>query len=187
MSKRLRLPSPLRIQFLITAISLAVITTVLGLSAYLTDKDTYQATFNTVGGDELGFKLTGEKHEGTAVIPGDTVTLNVVASVEKPYNLFIFVKFDIPAVFTMSGFNSAEWHPIKDGSNIYYHGNNDVCISLGTMNGNESKVLDGVTLSTDSQGGESYIVDITGYAIQANNIDASNTDPEKIFAMIGGN
>ena len=57
MSKKLKFP--LRIQFLVIALSLAVTTTVLGLSAYLTDTDTYQDTFRTALGDELGFKLIG--------------------------------------------------------------------------------------------------------------------------------
>lgn len=48
MIKKLRVP--IRVQFLVIAPSLAVTTTVLGLSAYLTDTDTYQGTFKTVGG-----------------------------------------------------------------------------------------------------------------------------------------
>ena len=51
MSKKLK--SPLRIRFLAIAPSLAVTTTVLGLSAYLTDTDVYQGTFRTALGDEL--------------------------------------------------------------------------------------------------------------------------------------
>ena len=53
MSKKLKVPLsslkfPLRIQFLVIALSLAVTTTVLGLSAFLTDTDIYQGTFRTV-------------------------------------------------------------------------------------------------------------------------------------------
>ena len=184
MIKKLRIP--IRVQFLIIALSLAVTTTVLGLSAYLTDTDTYQGTFKTVGGDDLGFKLTGEKHDEEVIVPGSTVPLNLKVSVDKPNDLFIFVDLDIPADFSLAGLNSQEWHPIKEGSTVYYHGTASSCSSLGPTNGRESDVLSGITLSTDVQGGANYTVTFTGYAIQAAYIDADTATPEQIFSMIGG-
>ena len=192
MIKKLR--APIRIQFLVIALSLAVTTTVLGLSAYLTDTDTYQRAFKTVGGDDLGFHLTGEKYDGEeeeeeeVIVPGSTVPLNLKVSVDKPNDLFIFVDLNIPAdfAFAKDGLNSAEWHPIKEGSTVYYHGTATSCVSLGPTNGNKSDVLSGITLSTDVQGGAKYIVTFTGYAIQAANIDAASSTPEQIFSMIGG-
>ena len=184
MIKKLRIP--IRVQFLVIALSLAVTTTVLGLSAYLTDTDTYQGTFKTVGGDDLGFRLTGEKHDEEVIVPGSTVPLDLTVSVDKPNDLFIFVDLNIPAEFTLAELNSAEWHPIKEGSTVYYHGTATSCSSLGPTSGSESDVLSGITLSTDVQGGASYTVTITGYAIQAANIDADSSSPEAIFNMIGG-
>ena len=189
MIKKLRVP--IRVQFLVIALSLAVTTTVLGLSAYLTDTDTYQRTFKTVGGDDLGFHLTGEEYEEDeeeVIVPGSTVPLNLNVSVDKPNDLFIFVDLNIPTdfAFAKDGLNSAEWHPIKEGSTVYYHGTATSCVSLGPTNGGRSSVLSGITLSTDVQGGASYTVTITGYAIQAANIDADASTPEQIFSMIGG-
>ena len=105
-----KLHVPIRVQFLIIALSLAVTTTVLGLSAYLTDTDTYQGTFKTVGGDDLGFRLTGEEHDEEEIVPGSTVPLDLKALVNQSNDLFIFVDLDIPADFAMAGLNSAEWH-----------------------------------------------------------------------------
>ena len=192
MIKKLRIP--IRVQFLIIALSLAVTTTVLGLSAYLTDTDTYQRTFKTVGGDDLGFHLTGEEYEEDedddveVIIPGSTVPLGLAVSVDQSNDLFIFVDLNIPAdfAFAKNGLNTAEWHPIKEGSTVYYHGTASSCSSLGPTNGRESDVLSGITLSTDVQGGASYTVTITGYAIQADNIDETKSTPEQIFNMIGG-
>ena len=190
MIKKFRIP--IRVQFLIIALSLAVTTTVLGLSAYLTDTDTYQRTFKTVGGDDLGFHLTGEEYEededddAEVIVPGSTVPLNLKVSVDKPNDLFIFVDLDIPADFSLAGLNSQEWHPIKEGSTVYYHGTASSCSSLGPTSGSESDVLSGITLSTDVQGGANYTVTFTGYAIQAANIDADSSSPETIFNMIGG-
>ena len=77
--KSWKLKFPLRVQFLIIALSLAITSTILGLSAYLTDTDTYQGTFRTASGDELGFRLTGTEHTDELVTPGDTITLNALA------------------------------------------------------------------------------------------------------------
>jgi hypothetical protein len=181
-----KLHVPIRVQFLIIALSLAVTTTVLGLSAYLTDTDTYQGTFKTVGGDDLGFRLTGEEYDEEVIVPGSTVPLDLKALVNQSNDLFIFVDLDIPADFAMTGLNSAEWHQIKEGSTIYYHGTASSCVSLGPTNGSESDVLSGITLSTDVQGGANYSVTITGYAIQATNIDETESTPVQIFGMIGG-
>ena len=181
-----KLHVPIRVQFLIIALSLAVTTTVLGLSAYLTDTDTYQGTFKTVGGDDLGFHLTGEEHDEEVIVPGSTVPLDLKALVNQSNDLFIFVDLDIPADFSITGLNSAEWHQIKERSTIYYHGTASSCVSLGPTNGSESDVLSGITLSTDVQGGANYSVTITGYAIQATNIDETESTPEQIFGMIGG-
>ena len=186
MIKKLRVP--IRVQFLVIALSLAVTTTVLGLSAYLTDTDTYQGTLKTVGGDDLGFKLTGEKHDEEVIVPGSTVPLDLAVSVDQSNDLFIFVDLNIPAdfAFAKNGLNSAEWHPIKEGSTVYYHGTASSCSSLGPTNGRESDVLSGITLSTDVQGGANYTVSFTGYAIQAANINETKSTPEQIFNMIGG-
>ena len=182
MSKKLKFP--LRIQFLVIALSLTVTTTVLGLSAYLTDTDIYQGTFRTALGDELGFKLTGDAHEDEAILPGGTVDLNVCAEIDKPNDLYLFVELDIPSDFEKVGFNSTEWHPISEGSDIYYFGNATSLVSLGKTNGTDSDILDGIKLSPEVEGGESYTVTITGYAIQAANINS--TSPTAVFNMIGG-
>lgn len=184
MIKKLRVP--IRVQFLVIALSLAVTTTVLGLSAYLTDTDTYQGTFKTVGGDDLGFHLTGKEYEEEVIVPGGTVPLNLTVSVDQPNDLFIFVDLNIPADFSLAGLNSTEWHPIKEGSTVYYHGTATSCTSLGPTSGSESDVLSGITLSTDVQGGANYTVTFTGYAIQAANIDEADSTPEQIFNTIGG-
>ena len=186
MIKKLRIP--IRVQFLVIALSLAVTTTVLGLSAYLTDKKVYESTFRTAAGSELGFNLTGTQHKDEVIIPGSTVPLDLTVSVDKPNDLFIFVDLNIPAdfAFAKDGLNSAEWHPIKEGSTVYYHGTTTSCVSLGPTNGNRSSVLSGITLSTDVQGGANYTVTFTGYAIQAANIDEADSTPEQIFGMIGG-
>ena len=98
-----KLKFPLRIQFLVIALSLTVTTTVLGLSAFLTDTDIYQGTFRTALGDELGFKLTGDAHEDEAILPGGTVDLNVCAEIDKPNDLYLFVELDIPSDFEKIG------------------------------------------------------------------------------------
>lgn len=49
----------LNVRFLVIALSLAVVTTVLGLSAYITETSTYNAPFRVDTGSDLGFSISG--------------------------------------------------------------------------------------------------------------------------------
>ena len=109
----------MRAGFLVIAISLAITTTILGMSAYLTDTDEYTSTFRTATGNELGFKITGTNYKNEAIIPGDTVYLNSAAVIEKENDLYVFVEIDVPSDFTVHGFDKAIWRPISNDSNIY--------------------------------------------------------------------
>lgn len=177
---------PIRLQFLVIAISLAVTSTILGLSAYLTDTDTYQSTFRTIAGDEMGFTLTGASFDEAIILPGQEIDLNVTASVSTSNNLFVFVEMDVPSVFSQPDINTQLWHPIEDGSNIYYFGYETSLLALGPASGTTSaRVFDKITLSSDVDGSNSYTITITGYAVQADNIPSSAT-PKQVFDMIGG-
>ena len=180
-----KLKISIRIQFLIIAISLAVTSGILGLSAYLTDTDTYEATFHIAAGSDLGFSLTGEQYYDETIMPGTNVPLNVVATSENSYPLYVFVKIDIPADFVKKGFNSEEWHPIEEDSVIYYYGNDMSLTPLGGGNKISADILESITLNTDVQGGQDCTLTITGYAIQANAIP-QNANPAYVFDMIKG-
>ena len=97
MIKRLK---SLNAQFLVIALSLVIISTVLGLSAYITGESRYDGQFRVAAGSELGFSITGEKFDSEnlrLVVPGDTVDVNAVATVSENTPLYVFVELDIPA------------------------------------------------------------------------------------------
>lgn len=104
------------------------------------------------------------------------------SEIDKPNDLCLFVKLDILSDFAPVGFNSTEWHPISDDSEIYYFGNATSLVSLGKTNGTENRILDGIKLSTGVEGGESYTVTITVYAILADNINI--TSPTAVFEKV---
>ena len=187
MIKKLRtLKIPLRLQFLVIAASLAITSTLLGLSAYLTDTDTYQSTFRTIAGDDMGFSLTGEAFEDTAILPGQEIELNVTASVTTSNDLFVFVEIDLPDVFIQPDINTQVWHPLEEGSNVYFFGYESSLLPLGPSSGTTSvKVFDKIMLSTEVDGSNSYTITVTGYAIQSTNIPSTAT-PMQVFDMIGG-
>ena len=62
-------------------------------------------------------------------------------SIEKPNDLYLFVPLKIPADFELDGFTSAEWHPVKDGSKVYYFDSTEAPVALGTTNETSSSVL----------------------------------------------
>lgn len=74
----------LQFQLLVIAISLAVITTILGLSAYITQQDSYSAYFRTASVSDLGFSITGETFDEQnirMVTPGDSIDIGAAAQV----------------------------------------------------------------------------------------------------------
>lgn len=184
MLKIKKLRFPVRIQFLIIALSLAITTTVLGLSAYLTDTDEYSSTFRTATGNELGFKIVGTKYTNESVVPGDTVPIDASVVIEKANDLYVFIEIDVPSAFTINGFNPAVWKTVPGYTNVYYYGTQTHLVPLGTENGSSVDIFGSLTLSTEATNGEDYNVNIVGYAIQADYIDASSS-PAEVFAMIG--
>ncbi|MBQ6774978.1 MAG: hypothetical protein IJP53_00790 [Synergistaceae bacterium] len=141
----------------------------MGMSAYLTDTDTYKGTFRTADGNDLGFKLTGTEYNNKLLTPGDTVQLNAVAKVEQPNDLYIFVKIDIPSD--------------SDDSTVYYYGSETSLIALEPTHGASAPILDSITLSPGARSGADYTLTITGYAIQAQYI--SPNSPANVFSMTG--
>lgn len=128
------------IQLCVIAFSLVMATTVLGLSAYLTDTQTYSGTFRTASGTELGFQLTGETYDDTLVIPGDTIPVNAIASISQPNDLYLFVEIDASSAFKLEGFKSAYWRPVSEDSNTYYYGTANALVPLGIDNGSTIKI-----------------------------------------------
>lgn len=122
-----------RLHLLLLAFSLFAVTTIFGLSAYLTDTQTYQGTFRTTKGQELGFKISGKAYENSIVVPGDSVTLDAKAEVSGDTPLYVFVKIDTPAAFEINGLNS-RWRQISEDSPIYYYGTEAGLVALDKTN-----------------------------------------------------
>ncbi len=183
MIKRLK---SLNAQFLVIALSLVVISTVLGLSAYITGESRYDGQFRVAAGSELGFSITGEKFDSEnlrLVVPGDTVDVNAVATVSENTPLYVFVELDIPAGCEKVDFYDGDWHAMSSDSNIYYYGTNGSLAAMGGENIHSVPILRGLTVNQNTQSGESFSFSITGYAIQTTNLGNAST-PETVFNLI---
>lgn len=170
-----------RIKLFVIALSLAITATILGLSAYIAEKEEYSASFHTATGSELGFSIVGDPYDNTIVYPGDTIPINLEAKVEGNIPLYLFIEFNIPSDCTVDGLNSEAWHPIADKSNVYYFGNNGILYPLGGENGSSSKVFDNLKLSSTAAGGQSYELIITGYAIQKKLMETYANSPSTVY------
>lgn len=107
----------------------------------LTDIDTYQSTFKTVAGDDIGFKLTGETLDNAEIIPGQEIFLNVTTSVSKSNNLFVFVKIVVLAVFSEADINTRVWHPIEERNNVYFFGHETSLLAFEPKSGTTSATV----------------------------------------------
>ena len=94
-----------RFHLLLLAFSLFVISSIFGLSAYLTETSSYSGTFQTATGKELGYQFTGNAFEDTIVIPGDTIDLSARAEVSGSTPLYVFVKIELSELLTITGFS----------------------------------------------------------------------------------
>ena len=174
----------LRISFLSIAASLFIVASILSLSAYISGEDAHPFSFDVIGPESLGFELTGVDYENASIMPGTTVDVNLVASVSGEENVFAFVGMDVPPEFTINGFQSESWHPIEEGSNIYFYGTDDKCVALGPENGSSAPVFSSLTLSNDVKEEAHLDGEFTGYFIQAENI-SEETAPATIYGMVG--
>ena len=164
---------------LLLVASLFVISSIFGLSAYLTETSSYSGTFRTATGKELGFQVTGNAFEDTIVVPGDSVDLSARAEVSGSTPLYVFVKIDVSEPLTITGFSSS-WHQMG-ATNIYYYGTATDLVAIDTNNPSVA-IFDGITLSSDAGTDSSYYLTVTGYAIQTKNI--SSSDPAAVWSMV---
>lgn len=177
----------LRFQFLIIALSLAVITTVLGLSAYITHQGKYSAYFRTATGKDLGFSIVGESFDEQnirMITPGDSIEIGAKAQVTGNIPLYLFIEIDTPANCTTVGFNSDQWHPVAGKTNVYYFGSTSLLSTLGGDTGISSNILSGLILNEDAESEETFTFSITGYAIQQKNLEHLNDQPASVFSLV---
>ena len=177
----------LNAQFLVIALSLAVITTVLGLSAYITETSTYNAPFRVAAGSDLGFSISGEKFDKDnlkLVTPGDEITINAAASVSGITPLYVFIEMNTPADCTLVDFYDSDWHPIAANSKVYYYGANGTLSALGGTNSKGAIILSGITVNQSASAGQSFDFSITGYAIQQKNLEDKAGSPAEVYNLI---
>ena len=177
----------LNAQFLVIALSLVVITTVLGLSAYIVDTEVYQVYFRTAAGADLEFSVSGEPFPAEEVIvcPGDEVFINAKASVTGQNPVYMFIKREIPSDFAVNGFNSSCWIPLDDRDNIYYFGTENGLIAVGGDRGiGDYDILSSLALSETAKADQDLTFTITGYAIQQRNLEEKYSDPAYVYSLI---
>ncbi len=170
-----------RTHLLLLALSLFVISTILGLSAYLNNVQHYSSSYRTASDEELGFSITGTQLSNQLITPGDTLSMPVGVKVTGDYPLYVFIMFDPPAGLTINGFNSS-WQPIEEGSNVYYYGTSSGLYPLDKVNNPEVSILESVTLPVETGNNQSYELNITGYAVQADHVSA-NATPKAVFEL----
>jgi hypothetical protein len=177
----------LRLQFMVIALSLAVITTVLGLSAYITQQGSYSAYFKTAAGSELGFSITGkpfDEQNKKTVTPGDEIIINAAAVVEGSTPLYLFIEVDTPAYCAQDGFNSEQWHPVPGKTNVYYYGSSSQLYPLDLETGGSANILSKLILNDDAEKDTEFTFTITGYAIQQKNLEHLKDQPAEVFSLV---
>ncbi len=159
-------------QFLVIAISLFIMTTILGLSAYLNTQGYYGANFKVIADGKLKISVTGEKHEDEPIIPGEMIDLDVVVKNESPIDVYLFAYVAADEMFFNKDHTQEQlymhcWntsYEINEAS-IYYYGNDDELIAVAPNE--EIDLLDSVFVNDPMKYNLDYgSVEIFIYAIQ---------------------
>ena len=177
----------LNVRFLVIALSLAVVTTVLGLSAYITETSTYNAPFRVATGSDLGFSISGvqfDEENLKLVTPGDEITISATASVSGATPLYVFIEMNTPADCKLIDFCDFDWHPIANNSKVYYYGTNGKLSALGGTNSKVAAILSGISVNQSASTGQSFDFSITGYAIQEKNLEDKANSPAEVYNLI---
>lgn len=176
------------LQFLLLALSVALSSLVLGLSAFLSDAtDPLSATFTMRYGSEFGIDIASDTYVPDAdIIPGSTVAFDPYLTNQGDYDTYVFMEVQLPdKAFALENVGS-NWHHIADITDrtVYYYGTQTELSPLESrsLDANEAFVYSdtgplctGVTLASNTKLKKGqYTVQAIGYAIQADDLDASS-------------
>ena len=165
-----------RTQFRLIALSLYLMTTILGMSAYLTTKKQYEARFYVVKSGNFEIELTGTSYDifTQTVIPGQTLDFNLSAKNNSSIDMYLFMNISMDEYVFQKNLIQEElshngWNQFDYGNDYYYYGYQQKLVPV-TPEGDDSKVnlFERLTINPDIYGENNYIhdVDVTLYAVQ---------------------
>lgn len=173
-----------RLKLLIIALSLSLVSTILGLSAYLTDVETLQRSIKTIGQKNLGFTVEAREFQEEVVTPGDNFSFNLNVKNGSYCPIYVFVRLNIDSDLDSSSGLQEGWSKLNGYNNVYYYGTDN---RLREMDKNgEALVFSHLKLKPEAPSNKNYLIDVIGYAIQTTGINES-TDPAYVYGLAGGN
>lgn len=188
----MRKPS-VRLELLLIVSAVAVMTTTLGLSAYLTDvTDPLAEQVNIRNGTEFKISISaGGFDKNKDLIPGKAVPFNPVIANEGNYDVYTFIEVDLPGDVTLDGISS-DWVKVDiDEGTVYAYGHDSTLTQLdrmtknadGTFTATETTDLcTGIALSDKTEREEEPItISVTGYAIQTDGVSGT---PEDVWSLL---
>lgn len=180
-----RLLQNTRLQLVTLAISLLITTTILGLSAYLNDQDSYSAALKVVSKEDFKIEITGEPYNGDVYFAGSSIPINPTVTHVGEYDCYLFAEVDVDEdIFEYDhGFNGDEW--IHLSGNVYYYGDENGLLPFSSTD--SSTFFDSVTAREDIESSATTQIAITVYAIQT--MGYENKSPATVWgdaSTIGG-
>ena len=178
----------IRFQFLVIALSLFVVTTILGLSAYLSDKASEGFTFKTIVGEGVDIALTPEGYTSTNnIYPGESIPMAPVVTNTGEAPAYVFITFDTSSdklTIPEEAVNDDNWKSFSvDGQTVYAYVDDDGGLKTISEGNDTSAPFDSIQLdpSLTSLPGE-YDATVTAYAIQSAGMEGSDSDIFKLAA-----
>ena len=172
-----------RVQFLMIAVSMFIMTTILGLSAYLNKNVSSSISFNVMTESDMYIELIYNKETAFDVVPGEKVDLDLKVQNNSKFPVYLFARLSEKKGVIHKKY-LGPWESFDyEGTNVYYYGQEDElkAVSGKDKYNNDGEIvdfIDYVTISDDVKGGQGTLY-ITVYAIQT----AGHTEstPEAIW------
>ena len=187
----LKLKYSVRGQFLVIALSLYFMMTILGLSAFLNKNVSSSISFKVMTNDDLNIELNYNKQETDPylVVPGEKVNLNLKVKNKSQFPVYIFAKFEGNEIIdfndeNVSKFANGQLEKLDNPSKcIYYYGSDSVLTELSKNS--SAELLEHIKISEDATGKVGEFL-VTVYAIQSAGFENNDTPstPESVWQNI---
>lgn len=168
-----------RLHLIVLAVSLLITTTILGLSAELSDQADYSTTFTVVSKGDFDIDITGKKYNDKLIFAGQTLDISpTITHSSTEYPAYVFAKIEMDSIFDFDDNGiSSDWAPLEGEDNVYYYGTNEGLVPFTAAT--PSTLFGSVKIDPAAGTTTDATIAITVYALQT--IDHDPTSPTAVW------
>lgn len=156
-----------RLHLIVLAVSLLITTTILGLSAELSDQADYATTFTVVSKGDFDIDIIGKKYDDKLIFAGQTLDISPkITHSSSEYPAYVFAKIEMDSIFDFDDNKiNSDWAPLEGEDNVWFYGSLDGGLEEFTSE-TPSTLFGSVVVDPDAGTTTDATIAITVYAVQ---------------------